>query len=108
MRSRELTYCKGTNGSTLSGDSNMNDHSESKTLEGGAALDAGRRNLLKLTGAAAAAVGVASVAGTPAFAQQTLAWDKKFPQSDGVDHQKVSFYNRLGISLVSDLYIPTN
>ena len=86
----------------------MNNHSESKTLEGGAALDAGRRNLLKLTGAAAAAVGVASVAGAPAFAQQNLAWDKTFPQSDRVDHQKVTYVNRLGITLVADLYIPKN
>ena len=37
-----------------------------------------------------------------------LAWDKTFPQSDKVVHQKVSFNNRLGINLVADLYTPKN
>lgn len=41
-------------------------------------------------------------------AADTLAWDKTFPQSEKVAHQKVSFYNRLGINLVGDLYIPKN
>jgi fermentation-respiration switch protein FrsA (DUF1100 family) len=44
----------------------------------------------------------------PALAQGTLAWDKTFPKSERVDHRKVSFYNRLGITLVADLYIPKN
>ncbi len=35
-----------------------------------------------------------------------LKWDKTFPQSDKVTHQKVSYYNRLGINLVGDLYVP--
>lgn len=33
-------------------------------------------------------------------------WDKIFPQSDKVDHRKVTFRNRYGISLVGDLYCP--
>ncbi len=33
-------------------------------------------------------------------------WDKIFPQSDKVEHQKVTFKNRYGITLVADLYIP--
>ncbi|HWQ93059.1 MAG TPA: alpha/beta hydrolase [Clostridia bacterium] len=41
-------------------------------------------------------------------AADQLAWDKTFPQSDKVIHQKVSFNNRLGINLVADLYIPKN
>ena len=44
---------------------------------------------------------------TRAAADQ-LAWDKTFPQSDEVIHQKVSFNNRLGINLVADLYVPKN
>jgi hypothetical protein len=40
--------------------------------------------------------------------KEQLAWDKTFPQSDKVIHQKVSFNNRLGINLVADLYIPNN
>ncbi|KGM27287.1 membrane protein [Photorhabdus luminescens] len=43
-----------------------------------------------------------------ASAADTLAWDKTFAQSDKVIHQKVSFYNRLGINLVADMYIPRN
>lgn len=33
-------------------------------------------------------------------------WDKKFPKSDKVEHSKVTFKNRLGITLVGDLYLP--
>jgi uncharacterized protein len=41
-------------------------------------------------------------------AAETLAWDKTFPQSTNVSHQKVTFTNRLGIQLVADLYLPKN
>nr|WP_313488160.1 alpha/beta hydrolase [Pseudescherichia sp.] len=33
-------------------------------------------------------------------------WDKTFAESNKVDHRKVSFQNRYGITLVGDLYIP--
>ena len=33
-------------------------------------------------------------------------WDKTFPKSDKVDHIKISFQNRYGISLAADLYKP--
>ena len=33
-------------------------------------------------------------------------WDKVFPKSDQVDHQKVTFHNRYGITLAADLYTP--
>ena len=33
-------------------------------------------------------------------------WDKTFTQSTKVDHHKVTFQNRYGITLVGDLYIP--
>lgn len=33
-------------------------------------------------------------------------WDKTFAQSDRVVHQKVTFHNRYGITLVGDLYTP--
>lgn len=33
-------------------------------------------------------------------------WDKTFAQSDRVAHQKVTFHNRYGITLVGDLYTP--
>lgn len=38
----------------------------------------------------------------------TREWDKVFPQSDKVDHSKVTFTNRYGITLAADLYIPRN
>ena len=33
-------------------------------------------------------------------------WDKTFPESAKVDHRKVTFQNRYGITLVGDLYLP--
>lgn len=33
-------------------------------------------------------------------------WDKTFEQSDKVDHSKVTFVNRYGITLAADLYVP--
>ena len=33
-------------------------------------------------------------------------WDKTFPQSDLVDHEKVTFGTRFGITLAADLYKP--
>ncbi|MCI5529315.1 MAG: alpha/beta hydrolase [Blautia sp.] len=33
-------------------------------------------------------------------------WDKTFPKSDKVDHKKVTFINRYGITLAADMYIP--
>ncbi len=36
----------------------------------------------------------------------TQEWDKKFPQSDKVNHRKVTFRNRYGIMLAADLYEP--
>jgi fermentation-respiration switch protein FrsA (DUF1100 family) len=41
-----------------------------------------------------------------AFAEDKLFWDKTFPQSDKVTHQKVTFKNRYGITLAADLYQP--
>ncbi|MDD0824816.1 alpha/beta hydrolase [Mannheimia sp. AT1] len=38
----------------------------------------------------------------------TQEWDKIFPKSDLVEHRKVTFKNRFGITLVGDLYIPKN
>lgn len=36
----------------------------------------------------------------------TPEWDKTFPKSDKVDHSKVSFVNRYGITLAADMYKP--
>ena len=34
------------------------------------------------------------------------AWDKTFPQSEKVDHRKLTFHNRYGVTLAADLYAP--
>ena len=36
----------------------------------------------------------------------TQEWDKVFPKSDKVEHKKVTFTNRYGITLVADVYMP--
>lgn len=36
----------------------------------------------------------------------TNKWDKTFPKSEKVHHQKVTFHNRYGITLAADLYAP--
>ena len=36
----------------------------------------------------------------------TQEWDKTFPKSERVDHRKVTFINRYGITLAGDLYVP--
>lgn len=33
-------------------------------------------------------------------------WDKTFPKSDKVNHKKITFHNRFGITLAADMYIP--
>ena len=35
-------------------------------------------------------------------------WDKTFPKSKKVEHKKVTFVNRYGITLAADMYIPKN
>ena len=36
----------------------------------------------------------------------TQEWDKVFPKSDKVEHKKVTFVNRYGITLAADMYTP--
>ena len=38
----------------------------------------------------------------------TQEWDKSFPKSDKVEHRKVIFHNRYGITLAADMYTPKN
>ena len=35
-------------------------------------------------------------------------WDKTFPKSNKVNHSKITFHNRYGITLAADLYVPKN
>lgn len=38
----------------------------------------------------------------------TNEWDKTFPKSEKVNHRKVTFHNRYGITLAADMYVPKN
>ncbi|SEJ29839.1 hypothetical protein SAMN04244572_03453 [Azotobacter beijerinckii] len=67
-----------------------------------------------LVGLAAALGGQTALAATPSATNAasglrlTQEWDKVFPKSEKVDHQKVTFKNRYGITLAADLYLPKN
>jgi len=79
--------------------------------------DLSRRNLIQSTVMASAAL-LACV--QPAFSQTNSAangrntlslvqdWDKVFSRSNKVDHLKVTFKNRYGITLAADVYLPRN
>lgn len=41
-------------------------------------------------------------------AKLSNAWDKTFAENKNVDHHKVTFHNRYGITLVADMYTPKN
>lgn len=43
---------------------------------------------------------------TEAVLHLTTEWDKTFPKSEKVNHRKVTFVNRYGITLAADLYEP--
>ena len=74
-----------------------------------------RRSALGITGPGAAFL-LSGLQPTPASAQTsarrnnamqlTQEWDKKFARSTKVDHRKVTFKNRYGITLAADLYLP--
>lgn len=38
----------------------------------------------------------------------TSEWDKTFPKSDKVNHSKITFHNKYGITLAGDMYVPKN
>ena len=57
---------------------------------------------------ALAAIGFAACTKTNNSMQLTQEWDKVFPKSEKVSHEKVTFVNRFGITLVADLYKPND
>ncbi len=90
----------------------MTEKNELVSHEHAAQFDIQRRSLLKGSALGLAALGSAAVATTSKAEAQTLSmtqeWDKVFPKSENVDHQKVTFGNRYGITLAADLYLPKN
>ena len=65
----------------------------------GAALFVGMQPVVAQTNASATGANTLNL---------TQEWDKTFPKSAKVDHQKVTFKNRYGITLAADLYLPKN
>jgi len=49
---------------------------------------------------------IAALAAGGVCAADAEAWDKTFPKSDKVEHAKVTFKNRFGITLAADVYKP--
>jgi fermentation-respiration switch protein FrsA (DUF1100 family) len=68
--------------------------------------DIDRRDFLKAASLGAVALGVTGLSAGSAAATETGEWDKTFPKSDKVDHAKVTFTTRYGITLAGDLYTP--
>ncbi len=79
-----------------------------------------RRDFIKTAGAIALSAVAANAAASEAKGASmaktekigglnlTTEWDKVFPKSDKVNHRKVTFKNRYGITLAADLYEPKN
>lgn len=90
---------------------NMNKSGTDNTQTEGNVLP--RRKFLQgaVVGSAAllvASTGIAKTAPvtTTTALSLTPEWDKVFPKSGKVDHQKVTFTNRYGTTLAADLYLP--
>jgi fermentation-respiration switch protein FrsA (DUF1100 family) len=97
-------YIGSVNTANSKGDTTMNERNEI----GDAGI--GRRNLMKLTSVGIATLGARSLFDISNAKAQNMSgeWDKVFPKSENVDHQKVTFKNRYGITLAGDLYLPKN
>ncbi len=55
---------------------------------------------------AAMTVTLSLLTGCMTTKESNMTWDKTFPKSEKVDHRKVTFKNRYGITLSADLYQP--
>jgi hypothetical protein len=89
------------------GGKEMNEKHEPVKLENESNLDVGRRNFLKLTGAAVAALGLMSVANMPfAVAQDMSHGANNFYVSDKVTMRKVTFKNQYQMNVAGNLFMP--
>ncbi len=69
-------------------------------------LDLGRRNMVMMTGAGAAALAMTSVVGGPAVAQDMSNGADNFYTSDKVTVQKVAFKDQYQMKVAGNLFIP--
>ena len=85
---------------------------ETSDIAAPSSMDVSRRTLLKMAATGIATAGVGAITTRPAAAQSAVTlsdkWDKVFPKSDKVDHRKITFRNRYGITLAGDVYQPRN
>lgn len=75
-----------------------------------------KKSLRTLVAVAVAAAAISTVSAKPKDNMQGVVkmeklkleskWDKTFPQSDKVNHKKVTFVNHFGITLAADMYTP--
>lgn len=72
-----------------------------RTLMRGAILSAATLATTRATGSNPTRSGARTVS-------LTQQWDKTFPKSEKVEHRKMTFKNRYGITLAGDLYAPKN
>jgi uncharacterized protein len=69
-----------------------------------------KTNIIR-TGTSKALAGMAlaaAISSEPTQAADQVAWDKTYPKSEKVEHRKVTFKNRYGVTLSADLYQPKN
>ena len=64
--------------------------------------------LVVVIGVLSADIAIAQEEGTFVMEELKLTqeWDKTFPESNKVDHEKITFHNRYGITLAADMYVP--
>lgn len=70
--------------------------------------DVGRRDVLKLTGASVAALGLTAAGIPPAKAQDMSNGQNNFYTSDRVTLEKVSFPSQFGLKVAGNLYVPND
>jgi fermentation-respiration switch protein FrsA (DUF1100 family) len=83
-------------------------HEIDHTIEEGTGIDAGRRQLVKLTGAGAAMLAVTGAVSLPATAQDLSNGADNFYTSDKVTVRKVVFKNQYQMSVAGNLFTPNN
>lgn len=65
-------------------------------------------SFIKLAALMALTIIFMGVTGMNAHAKNPDGWDKTFDKSDNVNHKKIQYCNRYGITLVADMYTPLN
>lgn len=86
----------------------MDSRTESKAVAQETDFDVGRRDLLKLTGAGVAALGLSTLNIPFAKARDMTTGQNNFYTSDRLTLQKVTFPSQFGLKAAGNLFIPNN